>query len=305
MKLPSEGESKIDLFRKKEIRKVLHKGEWWFALVDIIEALTDSKDPKQYIRDMRKRDAGLDSNWGEIITPLQMLAADGKLRNTSCVNIEGVFRLIQSIPSKKVEPFKKWLAKVGFERLEEIKNPELAIKRAITYYRAKGYDDEWIEARITNKSSRETLTSEWDRRGMSSYIGILTDAISIETFGITTKRHKQIKGLKSQGLRDNMTPIELTLNTLGEQATTQIVQSTNPQSLDQNKDAAKRGGKIAGDARKAIEEATKQKVVSSQNYLTERQRQNNAQSNQEISIIIQKLLGVPKNTKLASSVSHA
>ena len=186
---------------------------------------------------------------------------------------------MQSVPSTKAEPFKKWLAKVGFERLEELENPELAIKRAITIYRAKGYGDDWIDARIRNKASQELLTAEWHERGMTDYIGLLTDAISLGTFGLRTAEHKAFKGLKSQNLRDNMTPIELTLTTLGEQATREITKSTNPQSVQQHMAVADRGGRIAGTARRSIENATGQRVVSSTNYLTPRQRENNAQSN--------------------------
>lgn len=170
---------------------------------------------------MRNRDEGLKEGWRQIVVTLPFQSASG-IQDTNFISIEGIFRLMQSVPTKKAEPFKKWLAKVGFERLQEIQNPDLAIKRAVTLYRAKGYDDEWIEARIRNKASREVLTAEWDRRGMRKYIGLLTDAISIETFGITTKNHREMKGLKNQNLRDNMTPIELTLTTLGEQATSEI-----------------------------------------------------------------------------------
>ncbi len=153
---------------------------------------------------------------------------------------------MQSVPSVKAEPFKKWLAKVGFERLEEAQNPELAVKRAIALYRAKGYDDEWIDARIRNKSSHELLCAEWNQRGVIEYVAFLTDAISLGTFGIKTAEHKRIKGLKSQPLRDNMTPIELTLTTLGEQATREITKSTNPSTVQQHMNVASQGGRIAG-----------------------------------------------------------
>lgn len=288
--LPTEGESKIDLFRKKEIRKVMHEGEWWFSLTDVIVALVDTEYPKQYIQDMRKRDPGLDSNWEEIILPLEIIAADGKKRKASTVNIEGIFRLIQSIPSPKVEPFKKWLAKVGFERLQEIQNPDLALKRAVTLYRAKGYDDGWIEARIKNKASRELLTAEWKKGGVERYIPILTDAIYVETFGIKTAVHKEIKGLKGQSLRDNMTPIELTLTTLGEQVTTEIIQNTKPNSFAKHKLAAEKGGSIAGNTRRQIEDTTGKSVISPKNYLTEKQRKNN-KSSSEFTDAIHDLLG--------------
>lgn len=275
--IPKEGESKTDLFHKKEIRKVMHNGEWWFSVKDILEGLTDTKDGTRYASDLRRKDSGLNERYSEITRTLPF-ASSGGLQQTTFINIEGIFRLMQSVPNGNAEPFKRWLAKVGFERLQEINNPELAIKRAVTLYRAKGYDDEWIDARIRNKASRELLTSEWQKRGVSDYFGLLTDAISIKTFNISIQEHKRIKGLKGQNLRDNMTPLELTLTTLGEQATREITKSTNAKGLQANMNAAKQGGSIAGSARHRIEQATGQKVVSSRNYLTAIQRANNAQS---------------------------
>jgi hypothetical protein len=292
--LPSEGECKIDLFHKREIRKVMHQGEWWFSVKDVLESLTDTTDGNRYSRDLREKDSGLKTRWAEITLTLNFDTGAGGKQNMTFINIEGIFRLIQSVPSKKAEPFKKWIARVGFERLQEIENPELAIQRAITLYRAKGYDDSWIDARIRNKASREALTAEWDKRDMNEYIGILTDAISVETFGIATKDHKQLKGLTTQNLRDNMTPIELTLTTLGEQATSEIIKAVNPITLDDNKRVAKRGGHVAGVAREQIEQETGQKVISPQNYLTARQRENNALKNSEFDRIMQKLLDLPK-----------
>lgn len=288
--LPDEGEGKVELFRQKEIRKIMHHGEWWFSVKDILEVLTDTTDGNRYSRDLRERDPGLKANWEEITEALPFSSSRGD-RITTFIDIEGIFRLVQSIPSAKVEPFKKWLAKVGFERLQEVQNPELAIKRAITLYRAKGYDDEWIDARIRNKASREHLTSEWEKRGMTRYIGLLTDAISVGTFGVNTTEHKAIKQLKSQSLRDNMTPLELTLTTLGEQATAQITRSTNPASLQQHMNVASQGGRIAGSARKSIENATGQKVLSKGNYLTDRQRKNNAKLLPNYGTLIDDLLG--------------
>ena len=275
LELPDEGEGKVELFRRKEIRKVLHKKEWWFSVKDILEVLVETTDGNRYSRDIRERDPGLKANWHEITEMLPFNTTGRSSQKTTFIDIEGIFRLVQSIPSAKVEPFKKWLAKVGFERLQEVNNPEIAIKRAITLYKSKGYDDEWIDARIRNKSSREHLTAEWDKRGMTRYIGLLTDAISVETFGVNTSQHKIIKGLKSQSLRDNMTPIELTLTTLGEQATAEITKANNPKSVQQHMGIASQGGRIAGSARKNIENATKEKVLSKKNYLTDRQRKNN------------------------------
>ena len=292
MDLPTEGESKVDLFQRREIRKTLHLGEWWFSVKDIFEAITGTSDGTRYIADLRRKNAALDAIYSGITRTLPFVSAGG-VQKTTFTNIEGVFRLMQSVPSAKAEPFKKWLAKVGFERLEEVQNPELAVRRAIALYRAKGYDDEWIDARIRNKASRELLCSEWNSRGVTEYIGLLTDAISVGTFGIKTAQHKEIKNLgKSHNLRDNMTPIELTLTTLGEQATREITISTNPVTVQQHMGVASQGGRIAGRARKSIEEATKQKVVSPTNYLTTRQRENNAQKHpKNLDDILQKLLG--------------
>lgn len=297
--LPREGESKIDLFQRQEIRKVMHDGEWWFSVKDVLEVLANTTDGNRYSRDLRSRDAGLNQRWAEITRTLPFASpSGGGTQMTTFINIEGLFRLMQTVPSAKAEPFKKWLARVGFERLQEIQNPELAVKRAITLYRAKNYDDQWIETRIRNKASREILTAEWNNREMRDYIGLLTDAISVQTFGIGTGEHKRIKNLASHhSLRDNMTPIELTLTTLGEQATTEIVKSTNPVTLNENKNAAVRGGRIAGTARREIEAATNQKVVSQNNYLTTRQRGNNASlETPNLDQLLQKFLNPPRDS---------
>jgi DNA-damage-inducible protein D len=288
MPVPEDGESKIDLFQKKEVRKVHHEGEWWLVLNDVVVALTDSKDPAGYIRDMRRRDPEIaelldpvEKGDGQIAMPLRLeVDTPGGNQKMLCWNIEGIFRLVQSVPSKKAEPFKRWLAKVGFERLQELENPDLAIKRAIATYRSKGYPEDWIDNRITNKASREALTAAWKEHGMekSEHIAILTDAVSIEALGIRTNAHKDLKGLvgSGQNLRDHMTPIELTLTTLGEQSTTAIVHAQKPKGLAAHKEAATKGGSIAGDARKALEAETGQPLISSRNFLTERQKANNA-----------------------------
>lgn len=271
-----EGEYKTDLFKHKEVRKVFKSPEWWFSVKDVLEALTDTTDGTRYAADLRKKDAGLNERYSEI-TRTYKYGSNGGAQEMTFINIEGIFRLMQSVPSGKAEAFKKWLAKVAFERIQEIQNPELAIKRAVALYHAKGYADEWIEARIQNKISREKLEQEWRERGIteSVHYAVLTDAIAVETFGISTSQHKSIKGLgKSHGLRDNMTPIELTLTTLGEQATKEIARTLDARGLEQNKEAARRGGTIAGTARIQIEQATKRPVVSKDNYLTERQRKN-------------------------------
>lgn len=292
---PCEGESKVDVFQRNAIRKVMHEGEWWFAVKDVLEALTGTTDGTRYSADMRAKDEGLRATYSEITRTLPFRSESRGIQNTTFINIEGTFRLMQSVPSAKAEPFKKWLAKVGFERLQEIQNPELAVKRAITLYRAKGYDDDWIDARIRNKASRDILTNEWDRRGMKDYIALLTDAMSVETFGINIKTHKMIKGLKSQSLRDNMTPIELTLCTLGEQATTEIMKVVNPTTYQTNRNCAVEGGHIAGLARRRIEQAIGRNVVSSQNYLTDKQRENNAKSQPPgLNAMLERLLNVPE-----------
>lgn len=289
-----DGEYKVDLFKDKGVRKVFDHGEWWFAVKDVLEALIDTTDGSRYARDLRAKDSGLDSRWSEITRMLEH-GTNGGRQQTTFINIEGIFRLMQSVPSGKAEAFKKWLAKVGFERIQEIQNPELAIKRAMVLYRAKGYTDEWIEARIQNKVSRAQLEDEWNRRGITEPVqyAVLTDAISVESFGITTQQHKAIKGLKGQSLRDNMTPIELTLTTLGEQATKEIAKTRNARGMPQNIEAAKAGGNIAKVARLQLEDATKSPVVSKQNYLTERQRQN-AHLPEGVNDVVKKIVGAKK-----------
>lgn len=274
--LALEGESKIELFMGKEVRKVMHNGEWWFVVVDVIETLLDVADGSDYLKKMRQRDEALKEGWGQIVTPLPFNTTKG-IQQLNCINIEGIFRLMQSVSSKKAEPFKKWLAKVGFERVQELDNPELAIKRAIAIYHAKGYPPEWIDARIPNKIARERLEEQWHKSGINQAVefAVLTNAISEETFGIDTAKHRKVKNLgKSHSLRDNMTPIELTLTTLAEQATRAIAESNHADNLYKHKIAAKSGGSIAGQARRRIQEATGKPVISPANYLTAKQRKN-------------------------------
>ena len=292
--IPSEGESKVDLFQRKGVRKTLHNNEWWFSVKDTLEVLTDTTEGNRYSRDLRSSDPGLKTTWAEITRTLPFKTATRGVQNMTFINVEGLFRLVQSVPSKKVEPFKKWLAKNAFERLQEEHDPQLAIKTAIALYRAKGYDDEWIDARIRNKASRELLTAEWQKRGMKEYIGLLSDAISIKTFGLRTREHKELKGLKSQNLRDNMTPIELTLTTLGEQTTREITKSVNPNTLQQHMGIAEQGGRIAGDARKKIESATGKNVVSTKNYLTAKQRENNTKGAGSLDDALRGILKLPQ-----------
>src|SRR3990172_2769399 len=212
------------VFKGKAIRRTLHSNEWWFSVSDVVEALTDSADPKQYIKKMRQRDAELDAYWGTICTPLEIIAPDGKKRETNCANTEGVFRIIQSIPSPKAEPFKRWLAKVGYERVQEIEDPELATKRTRAIYKAKGYSDDWIEKRMRGIAIREELTDEWKKRDVreKKEYEILTAEIAKAAFGITPGKHKKVKGLKRENLPDHMNDLELIFSMLGEAATTEI-----------------------------------------------------------------------------------
>ena len=220
---------------------------------------------------MLSRDQTLKNNWGTICTPVEMIAADGRKRKIQASDTQGLLRIIQSIPSPKAEPFKLWLAKVGAERLEEIENPELASQRTRELYKLKGYPDDWIEKRMRSIAIREELTEEWKNRGVKEKIeySILTAEISKATFGITPKEYKEVKGLKSQNLRDHMTDLELIFSMLGEASTKEIAVNTDTQGFQENKKAAKAGGKIAGDARKQLELKSGKKVVTSENYLPE------------------------------------
>ncbi|MEK7699820.1 MAG: Bro-N domain-containing protein [Planctomycetota bacterium] len=270
----------IKLFEEKRIRSVWNEKDqkWYFSVVDVVEALTDSVNPKDYIKKMRKRDPLLNSNWGTICPPLEMIAADGKKRKIQAANVEGVLRIIQSIPSPKAEPFKLWLAKVGQERLEEIENPELAQKRMREIYKAKGYSDEWIEKRVRGIAVRDELTNEWKKRGVKEgkEYSILTAEISKATFGLVPSDYKKLKGLTKpqENLRDNMTDLELIFAMLGEASTTEIARNKNAQGFPQNEKAAIEGGTVAGNARKELEKKSGRKVVTNQNYkaLTERQK---------------------------------
>ncbi len=262
---------KIKLFEDKKIRSEWNEMEqqWFFSIQDVVQVLTNSVDVKQYIKRMLSRDASLKSNWGTICTLVEMNAVDGKTRKVQASNTKGLFRIIQSIPSSKAEPFKLWLAKVGAERLEEIENPEIATQRTRELFKLKGYPDDWIEKRMRSIAIREELTEEWKNRGIKEKIefAILTAEISKATFGVIPSDHKKIKGLKSQNLRDHMTDLELIFSMLGEASTTEIVKKKNPLGFTENKKAAKQGGKIAGDARKALELQSGENIVTSENFL--------------------------------------
>jgi DNA-damage-inducible protein D len=265
--------SNIKLFESKKIRSVWVEEEqkWFFSVADVVEALTDSSDVKQYVKKLRQRDEQLNSNWGTICTPLEMTAADGRKRKIQTANVEGLLRIIQSIPSPKAEPFKRWLARVGYERLEEIENPELASQRMRQIYKAKGYSDQWIEKRLRGIAVRDELTEEWKKRGVKENLefAILTSEISKATFGLTPSEYKSIKSLpgKGENLRDHMNDLELIFTMLGEASTTEIARKVDAKGFTENKTAAKKGGKIAGDAREALEKETGKKVVSGENYL--------------------------------------
>jgi hypothetical protein len=261
--------TQIALFKGKEIRKTIHNNEWWFSVSDVVEALTDSRDARQYIKRIRSRDSELNSYWGTICTPLEMTAKDGKKRPINSANTEGMFRIIQSIPSPKAEPFKRWLAKIGYERIQEIEDPELATQRTRALYKAKGYSDAWIEKRMRGIAIREELTDEWKDRGVAEQkdYAILTAEISKAAFGVTPSEYKKLKGIERQNLRDHMNDLELIFSMLGEAATTEITRNRDTQGFDENKQAAVDGGSVAGTARKELEAQSGKKVVSKENYL--------------------------------------
>ena len=256
----------IKLYENKEIRSVWdeEKEEWFFSIVDVVSALTESADPKQYIKKMRLRDTELNMKWGTICTPVTMTAKDGKLRKINAADLKGVFRIIQSIPSPKAEPFKMWLAEIGKERIDEIIDPELTIDRALKTYLEKGYSREWINQRLQAIQVRKELTDTWQEHGVNEgkEYAILTNEITKAWSGMTVRKYKDFKGLTKENLRDNMTTLELVLNMLAEATTAEIVNESNPIGLEENKIAAKEGGKIAGDARKSIEEKTGRPVIS-------------------------------------------
>lgn len=267
--------TKIAFFQKKEVRKVFHKNEWWFSVIDVIEALTHSNIPKRYWSDLKirlKKEGYVEVY--ENIVRLKLTSPDGKMRETDCATTETLFRLIQSIPSPKAEPFKRWLARVGFERVEEIENPELAAKRARAIYKAKGYPDAWIEKRMRGIEVRETLTTEWKNRGVAEgkEYAILTAEISKATFGMTPNEYQKFKGLKKENLRDHMNDLELIFTMLGEASTTEIAKNKNARGFTENKKAAQEGGEIAGDARKKLELKSGKKVSTKQNYLPSPQK---------------------------------
>ena len=263
-------DTKIAIFKGKEIRKAIYQNEWWFSVIDVVETLTGTDRPRKYWNDLKTKLKN--EGYGEVsekIGQLKLTAPDGKLRETDCANTETLFRIIQTIPSPKAEPFKRWLAKVGYERINEIEDPELASKRTRALYKAKGYPDSWIEKRMRGIVIREELTDEWQKRGAREQkdYEILTSEISKATFGVTPSQYKKLKGLERGNLRDHMNDFELIFTMLGERATTEIHRIEDSKGMPKLKQDAKAGGDIAGGARKNLEKRLKRSIVSKANYL--------------------------------------
>jgi len=265
----SEQQNKLVIFESKEIRRIWHNEEWFFSVVDIVEALTESPSPRQYWGVLKGREPQLLT----ICLQLKLISTDGKKYATDCVNTKNAFRLIQSIPSKKAEPFKMWLAQVGKERLDEIENPELAQERMKELYEKKGYPADWIDKRLRGIAIRQNLTDEWKERGISLQkdFAILTAEISQATFGMTPSEYRKYKNIPKKSkanLRDNMTDFELIFTMLGEKVTTEISKKEKPKDMPENKKVARRGGTVAGKAKKETEKELGRSVISKKNYLT-------------------------------------
>ena len=263
------------VFQGKKIRRIWHNNEWHFSVVDIVAALTDSADAKDYWYRLKQREK--ESSGIELSTfcrQLKLAASDGKYYETDCANTESIFRIIQSIPSKKAEPFKRWLAKVGYERVREIENPELAQKRMKEFYKQKGYSEDWIEKRVRGIAIRDELTDEWEKRGVETdkEYAILTAEISKATFGLTPSEYQKLKGLKKENLRDHMNDLELIFTMLGERVTTEITRSKGSQEFDECESSAKEGGEVAGNARKDAEKRIGKSIISDENYLENQEK---------------------------------
>ena len=261
-------ESQIAIFKGKGVRKKIYKNEWWFSILDVVGILSDSPQPKTYWAKMKERDEEMSQPF-PFWEQLKLVADDGKMRETDCANTEGIFRIVQSIPSPKAEPFKRWLAKTGYERIQEIENPELAAKRMRMTYKLKGYSDEWIEMRMRGIVIREELTDEWKNRGAKhgKDYEILTAEISQATFGVKPTEYKKLKGLKKENLRDHMDDFELILTMLGERTTAEIHRTKDSKGVPKLKDDARVGGGVAGTARKQIERQIGRSLVSKKNFL--------------------------------------
>ena len=263
--------NKLIVFQGKKIRRIWHEEEWFFSIVDVCAVLTGSPDAGAYWRKLKQR---LKDEGSEVVTfchDLKLEASDGKKYKTACSNTEGIFRIIQSVPSPKAEPFKRWLAKVGYERVQEIENPELAQERMKEIYEKKGYSKSWIDKRLRSIAVRQDLTDEWKKRGILTQdeYAILTAEISKASFGMSPSKYRQHKGLKKQNLRDHMTDLELIFSMLGEASTSEIEKTHDPKTFPAHKKASREGGTIAKNARKALEKKTKKKVITKGNYLTE------------------------------------
>jgi prophage antirepressor-like protein len=265
--MPESETAKLAVFEGKHIRKTLHKGEWWFVVEDVVLALIDSKDPKQYIQRMKRRDPALGKGWVQIVHTLSIETVGGAQRML-CSNTEGLFRIIQSIPSPKAEPFKRWLAKVGHERIQEIENPELAQERMKQLYEQKGYPKEWIDKRLRGIAVRQDLTDEWQNRGATNSLeyAILTNEIMQGAFDLKVDEYKAVKGLERENLRDHMTDMELILTMLAEATTTKLHRDRDSQGLDPLKKDARDGGAVVGRTRKDIEQQSGTPVVNSENF---------------------------------------
>lgn len=265
---------KIAIFKGKNIRKVIYKNEWWFVVEDVVLALIDSYDPKQYIQRMKQRDPELAKGYVQLVRTLSVTTAGGS-QKMICANTESIFRIVQSIPSSKAEPFKRWLARVGYERVQEIEDPELATKRTRILYKLKGYSEDWIEKRMRGITIREELTDEWQKRGVKQQkeYEILTAEISKASFGVTPSEYKKLKGLKRENLRDHMDDFELIFTMLGERVTTEISKAEKPDTFPKNKTVAQRGGSVAGKARTETEKEIGRSVISKENYLKKPENQ--------------------------------
>jgi len=263
-----ENQSKIALFKGKKIRRTINNNEWWFVIEDVVAVLAESKDPKQYIQKMKQRDQELAEGWVQIVHTLEV-PTEGGVQKMNCADTEGIFRIIQSIHSPKAEPFKRWLAKVGYERVQEIENPELATKRTRMLYKLKGYPEDWIEKRIRGIVIRAELTDEWEKRGaeVDKDYEILTAEISKATFGVTPSEYKELKGLKRENLRDHMDDFELIFTMLGERATSEIHRTENSRGVPKLKSDAREGGEIAGVARLKLEKRLGRPIVTDKNFL--------------------------------------
>ena len=256
----------IQLFEGKNVRIVwdAEKEKYYFAVADIVQILTDSNDVKQYVKRMRARDPELNVRWGTICTPTAMKAADGKVYKTQAADLEGIFRIIQAIPSKKAEPVKQWLAEVGAQRIDQMIDPEQTFQMAVEDYRRQGYSDRWINERMKSIKNRKELTDEWERSGVhdKKYFAILTNVLTKAWSGMTTGQYKQYKGLTKENLRDNMTSVELALNSLAEVATTEISRQRNPKGFEESRKTAQAGGRIAKNAREDLEREIGHSIVS-------------------------------------------